>query len=83
MFISLYAACMFILNDNKFNTIEYYTMFTDLETKTYGLTHNYQEWNHFLVFFSLQIIITHFCLINFSRNSKRFQVSSSLGSADF
>ena len=43
MFISLYAACMFILNDNKFNTIEYYTMFTDLEIKTYGLTHNYQE----------------------------------------
>ena len=43
MFISLYAAFMFVLNYNKFNTIEYYTMFSDLETKTFGLTHNYQE----------------------------------------
>ena len=41
--MSLYAAFMFVLNYNKFNTIEYYTMFTDLETKTFWLMHNYQE----------------------------------------
>ena len=73
MFISLYAAFMFLLNYNKFNTIEYYTMLTDLKNQNIWANAQLPRirpcFSNFLHSADNRTI-AHLCMIIYSRNSK-------------